>query len=237
MTPAQTKKRPVTPEVCVGCRATADEKPRPIVRSITVASVHLDSNVRILPGNTRRKSNSGSKIFVVPVVSQSAKKRDRRLLGSGSLSLPMPPADELIADSVFEEQFMGLLSSPAEVSSSSLLTSLHSDLVQPVFSPGDTMNVSSISTMSPFQPIIQNSPAFSTAFSPVPVMTQPSSTPIVKTGSSDEFTKLCRQPLCSGYILVDSSSLGDDTTNTPLIKVMPPRVHCAFPIEYFFNTL
>eukprot|EP00795_Rhopilema_esculentum_P015506 gene15506-6767_t len=218
VTPVQTKKRPVTPEVCVGCRATADEKPRPTVRSITVASVHLDSNVRILPGSTRRKSNSGSKIFVVPVVSQSAKRRDRRLLGSGSLSLPMPPADELIADSVFEEQFMGLLSSPAEVSSSSLLTSLHSDLGQPVFSPGDTMNVSSISTMSPFQPIIQNSPAFSTAFSPVPVMTQPSSTPIVKTGSSDEFTKLCRQPLCSGYILVDSSSLGSHITNTPLIK-------------------
>ena len=155
------------------------------------------------------------------------------MLPPTSLSLPLSQSDDLLVDTLFpmsnpddEEHFMPLLPSPAEVTSSAMLTSPHPDLVQPVFSPGDGMIsphlASQIPAMSPFQPIIQNSPAFS-ALSPLSVMHRPSSTPALRSNASDEFTKISRQPLCIGYIISGSELFGDEASCPPVIKVGKPN--------------
>lgn len=231
VSPSHQKKRPSTPESCMGCRSTKEDKQRPTIGSITVATIHIDSSLRILPVNMKKKSISGSKIFVVPSAIQSGlKKKDRRMMPPTTLSLPLSQNDDLLGDSVFlignqddDEQFMTLLPSPAEVTSSGMLSS-HSDLVQPVFSPSDGMMLSHdspIPSMSPFQPIVQNSPAFSTALSPLSAMPRPSSTPALRLNAADDFSRISRQPLCTGYIITDSDSSSSFTGsgNTPLIKV------------------
>ena len=196
---------------------------------MTVATIHLDSTVKILPVNVKRRSISGSKIFVLPSVVQSGlKKKDKRVIQPASLSLPFSQSDELLVDPVFimrgeddDENFMTLLPSPGEVNGSALL-SPHSDLGQPVFSPTDGIMLphdSPIPTMSPFQPIVQNSPAFTTALSPLSVMPRPSSTPVVRLNTADDFARICRQPLCTGYIVSDFDSSFSNCGSMPLIKV------------------
>ena len=168
----------------------------------------------------------------MPTAIQSGlKKKDRRLAPPTSLSLPLSQGDDLLSDSVFlmggqddDEQFMTLLPSPGEVTSSALLSSPHSDLVQQVFSPTDAMMLphdSPIPTMSPFQPIVQNSPAFTTALSPLSMMPRPSSTQPLKLNATDDFARICRQPLCTGYIVtdLDTCSVLMDYNSSPLIKV------------------
>ena len=244
--PNQQRKKSPTPESCLGCRATADDKQRPMIRSITVGTIQLESTVKILPGNVRRKSISGSKIFVIPTTAQAGmKKKDRRMLQPTSLSLPFSQSDELLGDSVFlmggqdDDDSIFKLLSPSDVPGSTLLSSPPSDLGQPVFSPTDGMLLphdSPIPSMSPFQPIVQNSPAFTTALSPLSTMPRPSSTPAVRLNAADDFAKICRQPLCTGFIItdLDSSCAVPDNEITPLVKVCEIfNVSCICPIIRF----
>ena len=195
----------------------------------------------------RKKSICGSKIFVIPTAAQSGlKKKDRRMMQPASLPLPFSQSDELLSDSVFmmggqdeDEHFMTLLPSPGEVTGSGLLSSPHSDLGQPVFSPTDGLMLphdSPIPTMSPFQPIVQNSPAFTTALSPLSVMPRPSSSSAVRLNAVDEFARICRQPLCTGYIIADlaSSYSVPNCNSAPVVKVSEAArkvVSISFPIS------
>eukprot|EP00794_Sanderia_malayensis_P013792 gene13792-15235_t len=229
--PSAKKRPPTPPDVsCNACRSTPDDRHKSQIQSISLIAIQPEPLIKLMPVGNKKKTNLNSRIFVVqPVNHHRRSTKDRHKMQTSSNihnvvipSLPLSQQDDdllsdLLSQTEDDDHFMPMLPSPTEVHDvTSMYTSPHPDLGQPVFSPGDGMissNLSSpriigqMSTVSPFQPIMHhNSPAFGAGvMSPSPpLMYRPSSstpTAVHTMTSHDEFAHLARQPMSVGYII------------------------------------